>query len=206
PLASYVALVLLNVLLYANEQVPTSHVRVAPGLSAEQAGLRDGDRILSVREVPVMSFDQLRTQVQQAGGESLPLQVERGGKMLSLVVTPDSQGRIGVFPTAERLTMPLHLTVLDAVGEPFRGFVRELGRIVRELGGVILGTVESTPLMMPVAISNGERPSPLRTFLFLVVRDGSLVWLVIPFHALITAWMSERQRKRVEPQAVVPSV
>jgi membrane-associated protease RseP (regulator of RpoE activity) len=200
PLAAYVALVLLNVLLYANERVPTSQVRVAPGLPAEQAGLRDGDRILSVREVPVTSFDQLRERIQQAGGESLPLQVERGAEVLSLVVTPDAQGRIGVFPTEERLATPLHLTVLNAVGAPLKALAYELGVVIR----LAVGQQEHAVLMAPVAIFNGERPSRLLVYLVVLVRAGGLVWPVLLIQALFTAWMGERQRLRVEPQAAVP--
>jgi hypothetical protein len=40
--------------------------------------------------------------------------------------------------------------------------------------------------------------------LVFLVSAGGLVWPVILLHALVTAWMGERQRPRVEPQAAVP--
>jgi regulator of sigma E protease len=73
--------------------------RLVPGFPAEQAGLADGDRVLSVAGVPVSTWDQLVGQLQAHPGQPIPLQVERGqgaaAEHLTLELTPRDEGGVG---------------------------------------------------------------------------------------------------------------
>ncbi len=73
--------------------------RLVPGFPAEQAGLADGDRVLSVADVPVSTWDQLVGQLQAHPGQPIRLQVERGqgaaAEHLTLELTPRDEGGVG---------------------------------------------------------------------------------------------------------------
>ncbi|MDT8998496.1 RIP metalloprotease RseP [Paucibacter sp. APW11] len=66
--------------------------RLTPGGAGEQAGLREGDRVLSVDGIATQDAASLREQIRRAvrDGEALPMQwtVSRAGQVLSLEVRP----------------------------------------------------------------------------------------------------------------------
>ena len=84
----------------------TYTLRVADieGSAAAQAGLQDGDRLLSVAGEPVDTFDDLVAVVEPRPGETVEIVYERDGAQRNVVVTlgsqPDdpSKGRLGVGP------------------------------------------------------------------------------------------------------------
>src|SRR5664279_972622 len=73
-----------------------------PQAPANAAGIKPGDRIISMAGQPINSWDDVRAQVRPNGGKQIPVVVERGGKRLSLTATPiltnvpryDAQGKI----------------------------------------------------------------------------------------------------------------
>lgn len=107
---------LLPVLFYFVYFLTVSHVpppllgTVLPGMSADQAGLRSGDRVVSIDGDEVDSFDDFRRIVMDSPGEPLSITVDRPGegrvkvKMTpasavgkNLVGLPARVGRSGVF-------------------------------------------------------------------------------------------------------------
>ena len=90
-----------------------------PGSPAARAGLQPGDRIVSTAGAPVRSWQQFVRAVRGGAGESLPLEVERGGERVSLSITPDREaetapdgrrvevGRIGAGPDTPLAYRPL---------------------------------------------------------------------------------------------------
>jgi regulator of sigma E protease len=75
--------------------------------SAYQAGLRTGDKILSINQTKIESFEDIFTAVGLSGGEEMQIQYERKGEVKSISVTPDifsSGGRatLGVEPFGDR--------------------------------------------------------------------------------------------------------
>ncbi len=74
---------------------------VEPGMPAEQAGLRKGDRFVSFDAVPVVSQEHLIELVKKSEGKLSEVVVERGGQKLTLKVTPrydpkTKRGRMGI--------------------------------------------------------------------------------------------------------------
>lgn len=56
--------------------------------AAAEAGMRAGDRILSINGAPVDSWDEMAEQIKQSGGQLLHLRVQRDGQTLAMDVTP----------------------------------------------------------------------------------------------------------------------
>jgi serine protease Do len=65
---------------------------VRPNTPAAVAGLRGGDRIMSINGKPLMSLGQLQSAVEAAPiGEELTVLVERGGQRIEVKVRPQAQ-------------------------------------------------------------------------------------------------------------------
>ncbi len=85
---------------------------LAPGSPAAEAGLRPGDRILSVAQPgrsprPVRYFADLRELISPHPGEPLTFEVERDGARLAPIT---------ITPARERETSPLETTVRGVIG------------------------------------------------------------------------------------------
>ena len=69
---------------------------VRPNTPAAAAGLRGGDRIVSVNGKPLLSLGQLQSAVETAPiGEELTVLVERGGQRIEVKVRPQAQPATG---------------------------------------------------------------------------------------------------------------
>jgi regulator of sigma E protease len=65
---------------------------------AEKAGIKPGDRILSIAGIPVTNDESIRTLSSQHGGKPTVYEVERGGVRVPLTVTPNtSMPSLGVI-------------------------------------------------------------------------------------------------------------
>ena len=86
--------------------IPARISEVASGTPASHAGLRAGDVVRSIDGQKIDYWDQFVDLVRGSGGKTLQLEVERGGQMLTLAVTPkqgiadssDTKYQIGVAP------------------------------------------------------------------------------------------------------------
>ena len=93
-----------------------------PQAPANVAGIRPGDRIISMAGQPVNSWDDVKALVRPNGGRRIAIVVERDGKRLSLAATPilnnvprvDAQGNLVLGPDGK--------AIIDRVG--FMGFRR----------------------------------------------------------------------------------
>ncbi|WP_022881723.1 M50 family metallopeptidase [Gryllotalpicola ginsengisoli] len=90
---------------------------------AAAAGLRAGDKVLSVDGTPIRTFDQLSSMIEKAAGRRLTVVVERDGKQRTLHVTPvrsskavyDAEGHesivetgvVGITPTTAYIRQPV---------------------------------------------------------------------------------------------------
>ncbi|MFC0408189.1 RIP metalloprotease RseP [Roseomonas elaeocarpi] len=103
PIANFVLAAVLFALLFATvgQPVMTATVgQVVAGSAAEQAGLQQGDTILSVDGTPITRFTELQDRVGPSAGKPLALHVQRGLQLLDLTATPSARpGSEGQQPT-----------------------------------------------------------------------------------------------------------
>jgi regulator of sigma E protease len=141
----------------ATRLIPPVAGGVTPDSPAEAAGLKEGDRFLSIGGETVQSFEDLQRLVAPSAGKPLPIVVERGTERLTFTVTPRPQeikgedgqartiGLIGVrappptrrvlgifeaFGAAVEETYSLTITTFTAIGQMISGT-----RTTKELGG-----------------------------------------------------------------------
>lgn len=136
PVMNYVSAVLVAWALLASFGlgVPDTSARVGPvmpGMPAEQAGLRSGDRITAVGGVPVRTWDDLVTQIRGHAGQPVPFDVVRGEgaatERLVVTVTPQKDsGRVG-FQMAKIVYRKGTLAALpEAIGATDANLVAQL--------------------------------------------------------------------------------
>ena len=81
---------------------------LAPDMPAAEAGLEEGDRILSVGKYTIVSWYELKGAIQEVGGQSTPVVVERDQKQLTFDLVPrkvegNDSFLIGVAPHQETI-------------------------------------------------------------------------------------------------------
>jgi membrane-associated protease RseP (regulator of RpoE activity) len=100
----------------ANGKAPAACSPSDPQAPANVAGIRPGDRIISMAGQPVNSWNDVRALTRPNGGRRITVVVQRNGKRLSLAVTPilnnvprsDSQGNLVLGPNGK--------AIIDRVG------------------------------------------------------------------------------------------
>ena len=114
---------------YLLEGPSTSVRQVVSGSAAAEAGVKAGDRFVSVDQTPVDSWDELKAAIEANGGEETTFVVIRDGERVTLTATPEErggQGFLGVAP-GDKVR---DITILGAIPEGFRS-----------IGDVTTGTV-----------------------------------------------------------------
>lgn len=76
-------------------EVPPVFGDILPGEPADQAGLRPGDRILTVDGAPLEAWGDWVDYVQARPGAAIALEIERAGERIALEVTPAPYAREG---------------------------------------------------------------------------------------------------------------
>jgi hypothetical protein len=79
--------------------VPGNVITVLPNSPAEKAGVTDGDRVTAVDGILTPDFTAVRREIQLHQGR-LQLTIEREGRQISVPVTPNDEGRVGLVPEA----------------------------------------------------------------------------------------------------------
>jgi membrane-associated protease RseP (regulator of RpoE activity) len=130
-----------------------------PQAPANLAGIRAGDRIISLAGEPVSSWDDVRALIRPSGGKQINVVVERDGRHLDLTATPiltdvprfgtdgnlvagpdgkaltDRVGFMGFSPTSELVKQPV-TAVPALIGDQIAGTAGVVLRIPEKLGGI----------------------------------------------------------------------
>jgi membrane-associated protease RseP (regulator of RpoE activity) len=151
-----------------------------PGEStpAEIAGLRAGDRIVSLDGVDVSDFDTFRQTVRELPGETVPLEIERGGELETLTVTLGDRnpgtgeggiGFLGVSPSVD--VGYVGRNVPEAVQRSFTEFGRQVGGTVVGIGR-IFSPSGLNRLWETVSGERPDNPTERASSIVGIVREG----------------------------------
>jgi regulator of sigma E protease len=139
PLANYLFASVLFFIYFMVSGVPEptnkAMVEVLDG-PAKAANMQSGDVVLTVSGVKVVDFESMRQQIVKNPGKPLAFEVDRGGKQLTLTVTPreeNGKGLIGVTAFTKMVPVSAQKAGLLSLELPYR-VVRDsiagLGRII----------------------------------------------------------------------------
>ncbi len=102
----FIALIGYNMDYYPSRIVLASRYTERQNYPANQAGLKSGDRILSINGRDIERFDQIQQIVSSHPEETLQLKFARAGKILETAITPElltdsARGSVGIYPWIE---------------------------------------------------------------------------------------------------------
>lgn len=80
---------------FLSMRVPMVVDKVVPGRPAAHAGLKHGDRITAIGDIPTPTFTEGTPALQQYAGQAVPLTVLRDGRTIKVTATPDDSGKLG---------------------------------------------------------------------------------------------------------------
>lgn len=183
PAATYAlaALCFVAALKVTPRPVFDATIDVRPGGPAEVAGMRSGDRVLSIQGRPVSAFGDISARLREAGqAGALKVDVERGGERWTVVVTPmiDATGtpKIGVIARAPTsyTSVGLGEAIVDGIAMP----ARLAKGVVDIVGGRGRGPDEAAGPIAIVTTSAGARapgPGALTVVASLLTQIGALL-------------------------------
>ncbi|MEN9391674.1 MAG: putative protease eep, partial [Pseudomonadota bacterium] len=149
--------------VYGEVSRPPVIATVQPGSPADKAGLQVGDRIVSINERPVRSFDDVYPVVQDNTGTDIAFKIARDGSEITrsivpvIVVEKDRFGnsyrigRIGIAPSREAEIRDVSLPESVVIG--VKRMVQILDRMISGIWQVISGHRSPTELGGPIKIA-----------------------------------------------------
>ncbi len=144
--------------------------QLTSGGAGEKAGLKIGDKILSVDQKPVKDWSQFAQTIQQSPDISLNLQVLRDSQTISVTLVParkETKDRVIGFAGLMPVVKPLpekYLTkrqygVFDAMSQAFKRTSDVSLLTLDVVGKLVSGTISVDNLSGPIAIAKGAGDS-----------------------------------------------
>jgi membrane-associated protease RseP (regulator of RpoE activity) len=140
-----------------------------PQAPANLAGIRPGDRIISLAGQPVSSWDDVRSVTRPNGGKTIEVVLERDGKQLNLTATPiptdvprfDDQGNPEVGPDGKILTDRVGFMgfspSMEIVKQPLTAVPALIGDQVGAMASVVLRIPQKMVGIAQAAFGSGPR-------------------------------------------------
>ena len=138
--------------------------KVGPGAPASQAGLKKGDRLLSIQNRKIRSWEQVLDQVKNSSGSELKIQYQRKREIKTVFISPQSlfvEGNVkkrymlGIVSGGQTVWPPQVLRKRDLL-ESFNSSISETGRLLAVISlylvRLIQGEVSVRTLGGPIAI------------------------------------------------------
>lgn len=157
PLFNFILAFLIFTALGLMQGIPTNEpiiTEVTEDSPASEAGMQNGDLITSIDDEPIVSWDELVSEVQVNAGNALDFEVERDGKPLEFTITPEvseeSPEKVGVIGVLYQ--SPLERDFLGSFVYGAEQTVFWFQEIFRLLGMLVTGQFTIDALSGPVGI------------------------------------------------------
>ena len=108
PLSNLILALIIFTLIYAFSGIPqltTEIGSIGPGSPAEQAGLKVGDVVQTINSRVMNTWDELSQTIEEAGEESLNIQIKRGEEILLVKVIPKVSEMKNIFGEVSKRPM-----------------------------------------------------------------------------------------------------
>ncbi|HZI28911.1 MAG TPA: RIP metalloprotease RseP [Gemmatimonadaceae bacterium] len=147
---------------YGRAYIPAVVDSVVPGRPAERGGLQRGDSIIAVDGTPVRRWDEVTRRISTSAGQELALDVVRGGRTVTVRVTPELRsdttdigtlaevGRIGAGAT--RTLARESMSIGESAVAGWHATWNMGTSVIRVVGGLISGEVSMSQLGGPITI------------------------------------------------------
>lgn len=139
--------------------------KILPGSAAEAAGLKPGDRVLTVQDQPVSDWEALVNAIRARPGTVTHIEIERAGQRLSINAVPANEeeagrriGRLGAGPVVDEqlwqnLRAARRLGPIDALPAAVEQTWQMTQLTLRVLWHMVLGEVSVKNVSGPIQIA-----------------------------------------------------
>jgi regulator of sigma E protease len=143
-----------NVERFIEPAIPFKVGEITPGQPAERAGLKAGDRIVSVGGQPIRFWQDLGETLRRFAGKNVPVVVERGGRVQSLNVDVNREGKIGFAMASLLQPTIVKYSLGEAIGVGTKRAFSVVFDNIRGFGKIFRGEVSaSKALSGPIGIA-----------------------------------------------------
>jgi regulator of sigma E protease len=127
PLLNYIlAFFIFSIVFMAGNPTLTAKIgKVMPGYPAESAGLKPGDKIISINNKSVIYWEDVTDIVYEAKGREMALIINRDGVDMNVPVTPKSQEMKTIFGSKKNVSI-MGISPSDEVVYVKYGFIRSI--------------------------------------------------------------------------------
>lgn len=151
------------------------------GTAADKAGIKSGDRIVSVNGSPVPFFHQLQAELETLKGKTADILVKRGDDSLALKVPVSDQGTIGIQVESLLNFTSVDYTIAQAAVVGTKEAFGVVYNNVKGFGKIFRGEVSaSKALSGPIGIAR----------MFGGVWDWSRFWFLTGLLSMVLAFMN----------------
>ncbi len=174
------AVLLLATLFVVGVRVSTNRpvVEDVSGAAAAAAGLMPGDRIVSIDDQPIGTWEDVERAIGARRGKLMQIRVARGGGEQTLTGTTGPDGRLGIGGETQVARLPLKRSFSLALAKSGQGLLETLDLLRR----LVLRKGDTGPVIGPVEIVSETVQA--------VSKDVSQIFLILGQISLVLAMMN----------------
>ena len=174
PAANYIFAIIVmacSFVFLGQSYTPPEIGTVAIDSAAAEAGLRPGDRIVSIDGDAIGRYEEIAIKVAMRPGEILVMEVDREGSIMTLPVTVGSIEAIMIDKTVQKIgDLGIRYPFPAVISEVIEGSAAEQSGM---LAGDVIVEVEGTPIEHFQDLQEIIAKAPGELFSIVLLRDGS---------------------------------
>jgi regulator of sigma E protease len=151
PLMNFMLAILLFTIMFMYKGVPGTIIEnTIDNLPAQQAGIKEGDKILKINNSSIKNWYDIRKTISSSTTDTIKIHVKRDGDVLEYNITPkydDGKKMIGIEPRYEK-------NIVSSFKYAVKQTFSILGQMIDFLGKAIKGNVSKDEVAGPVGIIN----------------------------------------------------
>jgi len=154
---------------------------LVPASPAEKAGLKTGDKVVSINGTSIQFFNELQSELQKLKGKKTTLVVQRGAEQKSLPIEVAPEGTIGFYPTSLLTFTTVNYTLGQAIAAGTKDAFAVVYNNIKGFGKIFRGEVSaSKALSGPIGIAR----------MFGGVWDWGRFWSLTGLLSMVLAFMN----------------
>ena len=161
--------------------MPFKIAELVPGMPADKAGIKAGDKIVSINGKPIRFYNELQEKLPTLKGKEAKIVIDRAGQQQELNVKVSGDGTIGLYPESLLAFTTINYTVGQAINKGTENAFAVVFNNIKGFGKIFRGEVSaSKALSGPIGIAR----------MFGGIWDWSRFWYLTGLLSMVLAFMN----------------